>query len=1033
MKPLRIVMQAFGPYAVKQEIDFRQLGGRSLFLIHGQTGAGKTSILDAICFALYGESSGAAREPRTLRSDYASPDLPTEVTFDFSVGVERYRITRLPEQERPKKKGTGTTREPPEATLWRRSSTDHDADNGTVVATQWTRVTEQVEKLLGFRCEQFRQVVMLPQYQFQRFLMANSTERQRILEVLFSTELYRQIEEALKQSAVDVRHRCEELAGKVEFVLTQAGVANADELFLQQEVLRTRAGEIEAGFAAASAQRELVDKRLREAYQLDKLFAEFTEAQARHDEVETRRAEIGKLGQGVERARRAETLRDAEIHCQHRRQEHEAVQLKKANFSAQHERALEAKQQAERALTTEQAREAERELVQGEIARLETLTDKITELEQGNKDLSEHARRVTEAGHSRNQAQEELRVCTGKLRRLQKELEKTIEISGRTGELKAKIREWQRLHKAAADLVEHQDRLKTQEHALESAGALMAETRKSLNEAKKRLERLQEQRVKAQSTVLAKQLVRGEPCPVCGSTRHPSPARSRVAVPDEQEIAELQEGVVRLEKTQDETAQESGKIAQRVAVIKERIAKCLEDLGEHRKTSVAALAKRHEKTQAELDEARAASEEQLGLRQAIADLQATEMRLAESLPGLEQAFTTATAEHGRLQERMAGLEKDVPATLRSIDALNVALASARVKREALKSALELARQNHDTAVAAWQTCKGQLDGAEGEVNETRRRLEAAQEDFRKRLLEAGFADDAAYQQAKLEAGERGRLEREIQVFHDAQVAASARLDRVGETVRGKVRPDLKALEADAANAQAQVDKLLEERARLEERNKQIGGSVAELKSLQEDESRTQARLAVVGRVAEVANGKNAQGITLQRYVLAALLEDVLAAASHRLRLMSRGRFDLQRATERQDSRAAGGLDLLVYDAYTGTTRPVQTLSGGESFLASLSLAMGLADVVQSYAGGIRLETIFIDEGFGSLDPETLELAFQALGELLKSGRLVGVISHVTELTEWIPARLEVTRGKNGSHARLVHGEKVTPDYTVAVT
>jgi len=1033
VKPLRIVMQAFGPYAVRQEIDFRQLGGRSLFLIHGPTGAGKTSILDAICFALYGESSGAAREPRTLRSDYASPDLPTEVTFDFSVGVERYRITRLPEQERPKKKGAGTTREPPEATLWRRSSAEQDADNGTVLATQWTRVTEQVERLLGFRCEQFRQVVMLPQYQFQRFLMANSTERQRILEVLFSTELYRQIEEALKQSAADVRRRCEELAGNAGFVLTQAGVASADELYLQQEVLSARAGEIETGLAAASAQRELADKRLRDAHELDKLFAEFTEAQARHDEIEIRRAEIGLLGQGVERARRAEALRDAETHCQHRRQEHEAVLLKKANFAAQHERALETKQASERTLVAEQVREAERESVQNEIVRLETLNDKIRELELGSGDLSEHARRVTQAAQDRNRTQEELRECTGKLRQLQKDLEKTIEISGKTGELKARLREWQRLHKTAVDLADHKDRLKTQEQALQSTGALVAEARKSLNEAGKRLERLQEQRVKAQSTVLAKQLVRGEPCPVCGSTRHPSPSRSRAAVPDEQEIAELQEEVARLEKTRDDAAQESGKIAQRVAVIKERIAKCLEDLGEHRKTSVAVLAKRHEKTQTELDEARAASEEQDGLRRTIAELQATETRLTEGLPGLEQALTTATTEHGRLQERMAGLEKDVPPTLRSMDALNAALASARVKRDTLKNALELARKNHDAAVAAWQTCKGQLDGAEGEVNETHRRLEAATEDFRKRLHEAGFADEAAYQQARIESGERARLEQEIQVFHDAQVAARARLDRVADTVRGKVRPDLKALAADAANAQAQVDKLLEERGHLEARNKQIGTSVAELKSLQAEQDRTAARLAVVGRVAEVANGKNAQGITLQRYVLAALLEDVLAAASHRLRLMSRGRFDLQRATERQDSRAAGGLDLLVYDAYTGTTRPVQTLSGGESFLASLSLAMGLADVVQSYAGGIRLETIFIDEGFGSLDPETLELAFQALGELLKSGRLVGVISHVAELTEWIPARLEVTRGKNGSHARLVHGEKSTQDYAAAVS
>ncbi|MGE5241940.1 MAG: AAA family ATPase [Bacteroidota bacterium] len=1029
MKPLRLVMRAFGPYATEQLIDFRPLGERSLFLIHGQTGAGKTSILDAICFALYGESSGAARDARTLRSDHASPELPTAVTFDFSVGVERYRLTRIPEQERPKKKGAGTTREPPEATLWRRSGIDDDADNGTVMATQWTRVTEQVEQLLGFRSDQFRQVVMLPQNQFQRFLMANSAERQRILEVLFSTEFYRQIEEALKQAAAEVRRRCEELAGQVNFVLTQAGVANADELFLQQETLRTRAGEIENGLAAASARRELVDKRLREAYQLDKLFAEFAEARARHDEMEARRAEFGMLGQGVEHARRAETLRDAELHCQHRRQEQAATRLKKANFAAQHEKALEAKQAAERTLAAEQAREAERDLVQGEIARLETLTDKIRELEQGNQDMSGHARRVTEAAHQRNRTQEELRECAGKLRQLQKELEKAIETSGKAGELKGRVRELQRLHKAAADLAEHQGRLKTQEHALESAAALMTATKKSVNEAKKRLERLQEQRVKAQSTVLAKQLVRGEPCPVCGSTRHPAPARSRAAVPDEQEIAQLQEEIVRIEKTRDDAMQESGKIAQRVAVTRERIAKCLEDLGEHRKTSVATLAKRLEDTQAELDAAKAASEELNGLRHAIADLQASETRLTEDLPSLEQALTAATTEHGRLQERLAGLEKDVPASLRSIDALNTALAAARAKREALKSALERARQNYDAGVAAWQTCKGQLDGADSEDNETRRRLDAAEEEFRKRLLEAGFADEAAYQQAKLDPDERARREQELQTFHDAQVAAGARLDRVGESVRGRVRPDLAALETDATNAQAQVDKLLEERARLEERNRQIGSSVAELKSLQGQQGQMEARLAVVGHVAEVANGKNAHGITLQRYVLAALLEDVLAAASHRLRLMSRGRFDLQRATERADLRSAGGLDLLVYDAYTGTTRPVQTLSGGESFLASLSLAMGLADVVQSYAGGIRLETIFIDEGFGSLDPETLELAFQALGELLKSGRLVGVISHVTELTEWIPARLEVTKGKNGSHARLVHGAISVADHS----
>jgi exonuclease SbcC len=883
-------------------------------------------------------------------------------------------------------------------------------------------VTEKVEQLLGFRCDQFRQVVMLPQYQFQRFLMANSTERQRILEVLFSTEFYRQIEEALKQSAVDVRRRCEDLAGRTGFVLAQAGAADVEELLGRQEALRRRAGEIETGLTAAAARRELIDRQLRDAHQIDKVFVELTEAQVRYAETEARRADIDALDQRLEHARRAEALRDAEIYCRQRKQEHEAVLLKRTNFAAQHERALEAKHAAERALTAEQAREAEHELVRREIAHLEALTGKIEELEQGSRDLSEHARRVTQATHNRNRAQEELRERTRALRKLQKDLERLIELSGKTAEWRAQVKELQRLHKTAADLGEHQGRLKMQEHALASAETLMGGTKKSLNEAKKRLERLQEQRVKAQSTVLAKQLARGEPCPVCGSTRHPAPAHFRVAVPDEQEIAALRDEIPRLEKTWDVAVLEANQVAQRVAVTQERIAKCLEDLGAHRKTSPAALAKRLEEAQAELDKAKAASEEQGDLRRTIADLQATETRLTEELPRLEKVFTEASTAHGRLQERIAGLEKDVPATLRSLDALSEALAAARARHEALKAAFERVHQDHDTAVAAWQACRAQLDGAEREVNEARARMDAAVEDFLKRLVEAGFVDEVAYQGAKLEQEECARLEQEIRAFRDVQVAAKARLDRVADAARGKVHPDLAALETDAANAQAEVNGLLEERARAGEQSRQIDSSVGELKFLQGEQAQMEAQLAIVGRVAEVANGKNIYGVTLQRYVLAALLEDVLAAASHRLRLMSRGRFDLQRATERVDLRAAGGLDLLVYDAYTGTTRPVQTLSGGESFLASLSLAMGLADVVQSYAGGIRLETIFIDEGFDSLDPETLELAFQALGELLKSGRLVGLISHVAELTELVPARLEITKGKHGSHARLVHGE-----------
>jgi exonuclease SbcC len=291
--------------------------------------------------------------------------------------------------------------------------------------------------------------------------------------------------------------------------------------------------------------------------------------------------------------------------------------------------------------------------------------------------------------------------------------------------------------------------------------------------------------------------------------------------------------------------------------------------------------------------------------------------------------------------------------------------------------------------------------------------------FHQRLEGLGFADQNAFARARRTEEVMDHLEGQVRRYHGEVRAASERLDRAKRLALGLEKPDLKALVERVSEFKAALEAEVKKRGVLQEQQRQLEAWDEALERIERDREDQEARYGAVGRIAEVANGRNPQKITFQRFVLAALLDDVLAAASVRLRMMSRERYDLQRAREQVDMRLPGGLELMVFDAFTGKLRPVSTLSGGESFLASLALALGLADVVQAYAGGLRLETIFVDEGFGSLDPESLDLAYQSLVRILGGGRLVGVISHVPELKERIDARLEIRPGRQGSEAAFV--------------
>ena len=873
MKPLAITMQAFGPYAGVQTLDFGDLRGAGFFLITGPTGAGKTTVLDAMSFALYGDTSGGTeseggRSGAAMRSDHSDPGTLTRIVFDFSIGADVYRVERLPEQERPKLRGGGTTTHLQEATMWRlRRGGDGALElDGAPLAAGWTKVKAKAEDVLGFRGEQFRQVVMLPQGRFQQLIEADSNEREQILRAFFDTGHYAAIEAALKDEATTLRRAADKVVTRRDEVLRQAEAATAEEL-------RERCARLSAdaqGAARRGDEAETADKaaqkllaeghdaaaRLRER---EAAAAQMVELAARDTEIEARRAEL-------EAARRAAGIADVARQAGEGEADLSLARAAAETASAAAAGAAAALAASAAALATEVSRAPAREHAAAEVKRLEGFVAGAGELAAAREAL------VT--------ATAEVSAC--------------------------------RLDAEAAD-------------------AAWATAREQLAG----LERVWQE---AQAGLLARSLGDGLPCPVCGSPDHPSPAELTADAPAEDDVE-----------------------AARAAV-------------------EAGLARR--------DTARA------NLQRTAASLAA-----AEALAG----------------ERAAG----VPAELADPEVLEKVLGEARrVERELCEAFERAQKESHAAEIAATGSAAARgaaaavLAGAETKAGEAGARLA-------KRLAEAGFSDEAERHDAHRDLPVMEQLERLVAGHEQGKVKAAERLRLAEQAAQGREPLDLTRLQAKAevcaATARKAREAALSLRGAVEAAEKQL----IRLDELADEAAAFEARYAVVGRLADVANRRNARGLSFQSYVLGAFLDDVLVAASERLRTMSASRYALERTEERSGRKRAAGLGLFVYDAWTGVARPVTTLSGGEKFMAALSLALGLAEVVQAHAGGIRLETVFVDEGFGSLDDESLDLAIGSLMSLIEGGRLVGIISHVSELRERIDARLEVSAGKSGSSARFV--------------
>lgn len=901
MKPLVLTMQAFGPFAARERVDFTRLGDRALFLIHGPTGAGKTTLLDALCFALYGDTSGGERDARAMRSDHAPAELETEVELEFALGAERYRVTRKPAQQRPRRRGEGWTQAQPEAQLDRLTAGEWKS-----LASQPGKVLDAVRGLLGFDSAQFRQVIVLPQGRFRELLTAGSGEREAILETLFRTRICSELTDALRERARALEAAGRETQTRRETLLDHAGCDSVDAL---KEQRTQRADEV--------AQRQVEEKAARER-----------DTAAR---------------QALERARAAVQAERERADAAQRRQQAaqacEAVAQRKA--------------QADAAQAAENARAAGREALGKRINELEALLPAVTELAQtlARRDAAARQRDVAGAEHARLDAalvaaRKTLQERREERERVQAQAARVEALTHRVEQAQAACERQLRLTQLRKDLAGAEARLGEAANAVTAADAALARAQRELDDVEHAWSA-------AQAGLLAAGLRSGAPCPVCGGTDHPAPARASADAVSEAALREAREAVRKAAAAREAAMARRHEADKQVEGLRATAGELARDPAD---------AVDPQALQAELKSAQSAAQR---LAELARELPACEHAIGEAEAALRKAQTahqTAEGEVTRADAEAALLRRKLPQELNSVPALEAEIARVGSERKALDDALAQAQQAAQQAANELAAARSAEQVAEAALQRATQAAQAA-------AVEGGAPDLPAVEAAARAAGEA--LEAALLATRDA----AGRVESADRTL------------AALADLAAQAGEL-------------------------------ERQYAVAGRLAEVAGGTNRLNLSFQRFVLATLLDEVLEAASLRLLRMSRSRFELRRVQGLVDGRRAGGLDLEVFDHYTGSSRPAATLSGGEGFLAALSLALGLADVVQSRAGGIQMETLFIDEGFGTLDPEALDFALSTLIDLQQSGRLVGVISHVAELRERMDVRLEVVAGAAGSYVWL---------------
>jgi DNA repair protein SbcC/Rad50 len=1021
LRPLKIAITAFGPYKNREVIDFTELKDNRLFVVSGNTGSGKTTIFDAICFALYGSASGEDRsDSKMMRSDFAEDDVHTSVELEFELHNKQYRIKRqLPHVKKGNKGATGEQYE-----FFEKTKTGEIPCVDRQIVSE---INKKVEEIVGLTQDQFSQIVMLPQGEFRKLLTSQTENKEEILRKIFKTEPYKWISERLRERKKEAEEEYKREAQMIDRYIKdiQATLpirenAKLSEVFSQGHFNTHQiidALDVEADFY----QMEII-KNKKQSEEADKEYNEmlgaYHQAKALNDRFQDLEGKEAKLKEWAlqipsfrekekqyEKAERASKI----VAYENQVNEWRTDEKSKKGALNEAETALEtAKEQREKAqhfYEVEELRKNEREESARTVDRLRDFLPTVQEMDSKNLELFRINKDVQKLANDLEGASKNITAKNGEKDRLStdiKGIEKLVD------ELPAKQHNLLGLREQAGNIQEY---LKYQQNQAKLQ-LDYKEKHKQYLVMKNQYDKLEESWITGQASILAMHLHDGKPCPVCGSSEHPDKADSRGAVPSKEELEMVKndfessyrlylDAEARLTSNTELLEAKAKEVLDRGIQIEDaqQIYNRIVIEGQSLKKEVEGLLELKEKLTL-LKESLESVEMERKKYEAI----------KEKLSSDHQEKKTLFVKEKAIYDEKVGR---IPEEIRNLAALQQKIMEAQKRKEKLERDWEAAQIQLQDTKEEETKASAFCASANIQLKESTEKKERSETQFAEEWKNAQFASEEDYLSAKMSDTVRQQLKASIEDFKKNIETLKAQITELTEELKDKTRADLEHLTSKLTQMKNERDLALKVLSDSEGYQNKAIELRKKIVNAEELIAALELQMNRITDLFDVVRGQNGNRISFERYLQIEYLEQIIIAANERLKRLSNGQFLLQRS-ERQEARGRqSGLGLDVFDAYTGQTRDVKTLSGGEKFNASLCLALGMADVIQSFQGGVSIDTMFIDEGFGSLDEESLNKAIDTLIDLQQSGRMIGVISHVQELKNAIPAILEVKKSKEG--------------------
>ena len=1022
MRPLKLTMTAFGPYKNTEVVDFTELGDHNIFVISGNTGAGKTTIFDGISFALYGTASGQDRlDTKMLRSDFADDAVHTAVELEFLLKGRHFRILRqIGHVKKGNKSKTGEANE----FFEKRGEEEIPCVDRQIVS----EINERVEEIIGLTQDQFKQIVMLPQGEFRKLLTSDTENKEAILRRLFKTENYRAINEVLKnkRSIADIDYK-QQVEMRKEYIqsIPQVLPLQSDPLMSEvfdAEYINTLQVLTALDEVAASYEKSITEdeQKYKQAYEMNNLRQqEYHQAQninERFAELETKRIKLTELKQQSDiyeqKEKQLAAAEKANVIFMYERSVDSAVkdeELKAIDHGNAEKQMRDAKEKFDNAKENymkEENRKRDREQATKLLDNLNEFLPVVKGIENKKQELKQLEVKGKKTKQKREETETSIEAIENQQQQYRKEISALDNSLDQLGEkplqlikLENQARIYQRYMKVKDEL--------------QQANKVLKEKHDAYKHMKEVYDTNEASWLSNQAVVLSSHLHDGKPCPVCGSLEHPN-----IATNEEQDVTRDQLEVLKQELNTIE--KEFNRASSQVDARKEQHEEAVDELKEYTtnleqiETDFANLVASGKQMRIDVNKYNQAKDQ-------LKDLKLAEEKAIKTKTELDPVYKQLTEEYQYLKQEYLTEQAVLKERISKIPEELTVLSELEKQIEAVsdqKAALEKAWEN---AQRVYETMKEELTKAEANLIHLTKLLEEvklkrveAQKEFQEKLAEQHFSNEVAYFEAKLDSENLNNLKEAIDAYKQQLVLLTGQIETLKKELKDKKQVDLQELLKELEELKEKYEEALQQFNQSKKNLEEAKNLKEKIAIADEKVKESEHFLSLITDVHDMLRGQNNKKISFERYLQMEYLEQIIHSANARLQKLSNNQYYLTRSERQESHGKQSGLALDVYDSHTGQTRDVKSLSGGEKFHAALSLALGMSDVIQSFQGNISIETMFIDEGFGTLDEEALTKAVDALVELMESGRMIGVISHVKEMKEIFPAILEVRKMKEGN-------------------